>query len=170
MSVGFVNRSVTRCSPLIETDASRYGINRPSIRECEPDIWVPVALISMGNEAQQRRLTTEPDPEDVVDEPTVGQGELSFRRQVEDLLLEVAHEQVSVTRSHSGAHHCAVGLKIMTVLESEAVEGEDKFSKVDDVRCRRVLLLATIQEDSTGLQPIFVRDVVVQAHHVQCEK
>ena len=58
----------------------------------------------------------------------------------------------------------------MTVLESEAVEIEDEFGEVDDVGCRRVLLLATIQEDSTGLQPIFVRDVVVQAHHVQCEK
>ena len=129
-----------------------------------------MALVSMRNEAQQRRLTVEPDPEDVVDEPAVGQGELSFRRRVEDLLLEVAHEQVSVTRSHSGAHRRAVYLKVMTVLESEAVEIEDEFGEVDDVGCRRVLLRATIQEDSTGLQPIFVRDVVVQARHVQCEK
>ena len=29
VSVGFVNRSVTRCSPLIETDASRYGTDLP---------------------------------------------------------------------------------------------------------------------------------------------
>ena len=56
----------------------------------------------------------------------------------------------------------------MTLLESEDVEGEDKFGEVDDVGCRQVLLLATIQEDSTGLQPIFVQDVVAQAHHAQC--
>ena len=47
---------------------------------------------------------------------------------IKEILLKVAHEQVSIGGGHMGAHGCALDLEVMVGIEGDAVVGKDKLS------------------------------------------
>ena len=67
-----------------------------------------------------------------------------------EAIFEVAHEEVGVRWCHRCAHCCSLQLDVVLTIELEIVKCKDKFYESDDVRRRRVFVLAGVEGSRAG--------------------
>ena len=80
-------------------------------------------------------MTMSPQQEDIINktEPKV-----RFRVfEVQEVLLQRSHEEISIGGSHPGSHDHALNLKILVRVEGEVVVGKDEVSEGYKEMCSR---------------------------------
>ena len=88
----------------------------------------------------------------------------------ESVAFKFTKKQISVGRSYTRAHSCAVFLKVVFGIKCEVIHGRDYSNEVANGFCRGMFICAFLKDKTTSINSFIMWDVSIQWRDIKRDR